>query len=95
MFRNIEPLTKLVIVTGTKISFIAATKSCLEFPARFCMALRTMYMSSTPNPIMINGRVHAMLRLILIPDRIAQPICDNRWCQRMKVFFIAGFIRTT
>lgn len=56
---NIPAFITLVIVIGIKISFIAATKCCFEIPFCSFNDKIKMYISSTPSPSIMKGRVHA------------------------------------
>mmetsp|Transcript_22157 Transcript_22157/g.61662 ORF Transcript_22157/g.61662 Transcript_22157/m.61662 type:complete len:265 (+) Transcript_22157:1923-2717(+) len=70
---NMAALTMLVMLTGTRTSFMAAKKLASVYPPCFLSAMRTMYMSSTPRPSMMNGSVHPMVMLTLMPHMRPNP----------------------
>ena len=57
MIPNIQTLTPLVMVIGTSTSFMACKKSNSWYPRCFLSAIKTMYMSSTPSPNKMKGKV--------------------------------------
>mmetsp|Transcript_26716 Transcript_26716/g.30835 ORF Transcript_26716/g.30835 Transcript_26716/m.30835 type:complete len:242 (+) Transcript_26716:2196-2921(+) len=73
-----DAFTVDVMVTGTITSSIPARKSFLVLPPCFINDKRIIYMSSTPRPSIINGRVHAMLMFTLIPSKIPNPTAAKK-----------------